>query len=124
MNEFDIIVVGGGISGTIAAIAASREGVKPLIVEKYGFLGGMLTAAGVGPMMTFHAGHKQVVRGITAELVDRLVAKGKSPGHIADTTGYTYTVTPFDAEAMKHELEIMLLERWGQSLISYYASWC
>lgn len=116
MRTYDVIVVGGGISGAIAAIAAARDGASVLLVEQYGFLGGMLTAAGVGPMMTFHAGKEQVIRGITGELIDRLVKKGKSPGHIFDTTGYTYTVTPFDAEAMKHELEIMLLEAGGTLL--------
>ena len=78
-NQYDIIVVGGGISGSMAAIAAGRDGANVLLVEQYGFLGGMLTAAGVGPMMTFHAGEKQIVKGITGELIDRLKAKGKSP---------------------------------------------
>ncbi len=112
----DIIVVGGGISGSIAAVAAARLGAKVLIIEQYGFLGGMITAAGVGPMMTFHAGEKQVVQGITGELLDRLVAKGKSPGHIMDTTGYASTITPFEAEGMKHELELMFLEAGGEIL--------
>jgi len=116
MKTYDIIIVGGGISGTIAAISASRKGAKTLVVEKNGFLGGMLTAGGVGPMMTFHAGHKQVIKGITEELINRLVTKGKSPGHITDTTKYTYSVTPFDAESMKHEMEIMLLENGGNIL--------
>ncbi len=116
MKQYDIIIVGGGISGAIAAIAASRNNVKTLIVEQQGFLGGMLTAAGVGPMMTFHAGEKQVIQGITGELIERLVKKGKSPGHIMDTTGYTYSVTPFDAEGLKHELEIMLLESSAEVL--------
>jgi len=116
MKNYDVIIVGGGISGAMAAIAAARNHVKPLIVEELGFLGGMLTAAGVGPMMTFHAGDKQVIQGITGELIDRLVAQGKSPGHIMDTTGYTYSVTPFDAEAMKHELELMVLESGGDIL--------
>ncbi len=116
MGDYDVVVVGGGISGSMAAIAAARSGARTLLVEQYGFLGGMLTAAGVGPMMTFHAGDEQVVRGLTGELVDRLVAKGKSPGHIVDTTGYTYTVTPFDAEGMKQELELMLLEAGGELL--------
>ena len=109
-NQYDIIVVGGGISGSMAAIAAGRDGANVLLVEQYGFLGGMLTAAGVGPMMTFHAGEKQIVKGITGELIDRLKAKGKSPGHLYDTTTYTYTLTPFDAEGMKHELDLMSRE--------------
>lgn len=114
--KYDIVVCGGGISGAVAAISAARAGQKVLVAEQFGYLGGMLTAGGVGPMMTFHAGNKQVVQGITGELIARLAARGKSPGHIFDTTGYTYTVTPFDAEAMKHELETMLLEAGGQVL--------
>lgn len=105
--KYDVIVAGGGISGSMAAAAAARDGAKTLLIEQHGFLGGMLTAAGVGPMMTFHAGDRQVIRGITGELIERLAARGKSPGHIVDTTGYTHSVTPFDAEAMKYELDEM-----------------
>lgn len=111
-----MIVVGGGISGAMAAIAAARAGAKTLVVEQYGFLGGMLTAAGVGPMMTFHAGEQQVIQGTTGELIDRLAEKGQSPGHVFDTTGFTYTVTPFDVEGMKRELETMLTEAGGEML--------
>ncbi|NLL69524.1 MAG: FAD-dependent oxidoreductase [Epulopiscium sp.] len=116
MRRYDIIIVGGGISGTMAGIAASRIGAQVLVIESYGFLGGMLTTAGVGPMMTFHAGEKQVIQGITSELINRLVAKGQSIGHIFDTVGYTYSLTPFDIEGMKQELEMMLLESGGQVL--------
>ncbi|WP_240417764.1 FAD-dependent oxidoreductase [Paenibacillus periandrae] len=115
-KEYDVIVVGGGVSGAIAAIAAARYGGDVLLIEQNGFLGGTLTASGVGPMMTFHAGNVQVIQGITDELIERLKRQGKSTGHILDTTGYTYTVTPFDAEAMKHELELMLIESGGQVL--------
>jgi hypothetical protein len=110
MKLLDIIVVGGGISGAMAAIAAGRDGAEVLLIEQYGYAGGMLTAAGVGPMMTFHAGEKQVIKGLVGELADRLIKKGKSPGHILDTGGCTATLTPFDAEAMKRELDIMLKE--------------
>lgn len=109
-THFDLIVIGGGISGTLASVSAAREGLDVLLVEETGCLGGALTSSGTGPMMTFHAGEKQVVRGITDELIERLKRKGLSVGHIPDSTGYTYTVTPFDAEGMKHELELMALE--------------
>jgi glycine/D-amino acid oxidase-like deaminating enzyme len=107
---YDVIVAGGGFSGSIAAIAAARTGAKTLLIEQYGFLGGMLTAAGVGPMMTFHAGKMLLIRGITDEVIQRMVKKGRSAGHVFDTTGYTYTVTPFDAEGLKTELEEMAVE--------------
>lgn len=71
-TQYDVIVAGGGVSGTVAAIAAGRMGAKVLILEQNGYLGGALTGCGVGPMMTFHAGEKQVIRGIMEEIVERL----------------------------------------------------
>lgn len=110
MKAFDLIVAGGGIAGSMAAIASARLGIKVLLLEEEGYLGGSLTACGTGPMMTFHAGETQVIRGLPDLLITRLMAKGLSVGHIPDSTGYTYTVTPFDAEGMKRELELMCLE--------------
>ena len=68
-------------------------------------------------MMSFHnrAG-KQLVRGIPQELIDRLKAQDASPGHIPDTTTYCSTVTPFDSEQMKIELETMFKECGGDVL--------
>lgn len=108
--QYDVVVVGGGPAGTVAAIAAARQGANTLLVERYGYLGGMLTTAGVGPQMTFHAGDTQVIRGIPEEIVQRLKKQQLSPGHMEDYIGYTSTITPFDAEGMKYVLETMALE--------------
>ena len=114
---YDVLVVGGGVSGSIAAIAAARTGARVLLVEEHGFLGGSLTAMGVGPMMSFHnPSGEQVVRGIPDELIGRLQARGASLGHIPDTTTYCSTVTPFDSEELKIELETMLTEAGGEIL--------
>ncbi len=110
IKDYDIIVIGGGTSGTMAAIAAGRSGASVLLVEKNGFLGGVMTGAGVGPMMTFHAGNEQVIQGIMGEMTERLIQDGYSPGHIDDSTGFTYSVTPFDAEGMKRVEEEMVIE--------------
>lgn len=110
MDNWDVIIVGGGVSGCIAALAAARMGAKTLIVEKYGFLGGTLTNSGVGPMMTFHAGSRQVIGGIPQELVERLIKNQASTGHIEDTTGYASSVTPFDSEQLKSTLDDMMKE--------------
>lgn len=58
-KQYDVIVAGGGVSGTVAAIAAGRLGADVLILEEGAYLGGALTGCGVGPMMTFHAGEKR-----------------------------------------------------------------
>lgn len=80
-NDFDVIVVGGGPSGFIAATVAGRLGAKTLLIERYGFLGGMPTSAALGPISPFHYGDEQVVVGLPQQFVDRLVAAGGSTGH-------------------------------------------
>ncbi len=45
--ETDVLVIGGGVGGTAAAIQSARMGVKTILVEPTSMLGGMLTAAGV-----------------------------------------------------------------------------
>lgn len=109
-SNYDIGVIGGGIAGSMAAVAAARRGCRVIVLEEKGYPGGALTAMGTGPMMTFHAGDTQVIRGIPQEMISRLMERGFSPGHTADSTGYTYTVTPFSAEGMKCVLEEMMLE--------------
>lgn len=107
---YDVVIIGGGPAGTVAAIASARCGAKTLLVEQNGYLGGMLTMAGTGPQMTFHAGSTQVVQGIAEEIVARLVKEGFSPGHMEDFVGYASSVTPFDAEGMKLILETLVKE--------------
>lgn len=107
---FDVAVLGGGPGGCAAAYAAARAGAKTFLAEQDGYLGGTLTRCGVGPMMTFHAGKTQVVRGFPQELVDRLVREGFSPGHLPDPVCFVPTVTPFDSEGLKLTLEEMLTE--------------
>ena len=52
---FDIVVVGGGLAGVAAAIAAARENKRVALIERYGFFGGMATTALVNPFMNYCA---------------------------------------------------------------------
>ena len=45
--NFDVLVIGGGASGSAAGIQSARFGAKTLIVEETPWLGGMITSAGV-----------------------------------------------------------------------------
>ncbi|HET6780684.1 MAG TPA: FAD-dependent oxidoreductase, partial [bacterium] len=100
-DDYHVIVIGGGPAGSVASIAAARQGAHVACVERYGFLGGSLTAAMVAPIMGFHAGDLQVVRGIPDEIVGRMQELGASPGHVPDPVDFCYTVTPFDYEGLK-----------------------
>src|ERR1700742_150913 len=75
-GEYDVVVLGGGPAGIAAATAAAMHGRKVLMVERYGFLGGMGTAAGVTNFCGLHANvHgeiKQVVHGIADDLLSRI----------------------------------------------------
>jgi len=80
-NEVDVLVVGGGTAGTIAAIQAGRLGAKTLLVERGAQLGGTTTTGGVAFPGLFDAWGKQVIAGIGWELVKESVETdgGKFP---------------------------------------------
>jgi len=108
-NAYDVVIIGGGVSGMCAALAASRLGARTLLVEKYGYPGGMATGAWVHSMLTFHGkkGHK-IIGGIPEEIVQNLVAIEGSPGHIRDTIGVAYSVTPTSPDKLKYVFLSML----------------
>lgn len=76
LGSYDVVVLGGGPAGIMAASAAAAAGCHTLLVEHYGFLGGMGTAAGVTNFCGLHANVfgevKQVVHGLASELLERM----------------------------------------------------
>ncbi|MDB2673651.1 FAD-dependent oxidoreductase [Akkermansiaceae bacterium] len=72
-QEVDVLVVGGGTAGNIAAIQAGRMGALTLIVERGAQLGGTTTTGGVAFPGLFDAWGKQVIAGIGWELVKECV---------------------------------------------------
>lgn len=72
MNElktkYDVIVAGAGIAGISAAVKAAREGVTVLLIEHYGFVGGMSTAGMVSPFMKHSVNGDTLVRGVFEDI--------------------------------------------------------
>lgn len=100
MTKFDVAVIGGGTGGVPAAVASARRGARTLLVERYGFLGGMATGGLVNPYMPYRAGGKTIVRGIFAETLSRLQEAG----------GLAENKATFDEEILKFVLDNLVNE--------------
>ncbi len=115
----DILVVGGGAAGTLAAISAARKKQSVLLLEAKGSLGGSRTLMGVDTFNGFFSpGERifQLVHGISYEVVERLMEK-KSAFVRQNTFGSGPVVT-YDMEQLKIVYEEMILEA-GASLLYY-----
>jgi len=106
LHETDVLVVGGGPAGVVAAVAARRAGADVTLVERYGHFGGLWT----GGLVLLVIGHiieggRQVCQGIGEEMMRRL---DKMDGAIVDRhPGVNPTV---DAEAVKYLMVEMVEE--------------
>ncbi|MCX5644860.1 MAG: FAD-dependent oxidoreductase [Phycisphaerae bacterium] len=106
LDTTDVLVVGGGPAGVVAALAAKRAGAKVTLVERYGHFGGLWT----GGLVLLVIGHivkggKQVCQGIGEEMMRRL---DQLDGAIINRRpGVNPTV---DAEAVKYVMVEMIEE--------------
>jgi hypothetical protein len=76
LREADVVVVGGGPGGVASAISAARTGAKTVLLERYGYLGGMATGGLVNifPNLSDISG-KQHIFGLNQEIIDRMKAR-------------------------------------------------
>lgn len=109
-KPFDVVVVGGGMAGIAAAIAAARHGAQTLLIEKAGFLGGLgvTGATGLHSLHNIFGAHPgaerlRVVAGIAQELVDRVEQLGGGMGHVRIEKGpeFLSMETPVEPETFK-----------------------
>ncbi|HUV04291.1 MAG TPA: FAD-dependent oxidoreductase [Armatimonadota bacterium] len=108
-GRYDVIVAGGGVAGIAAAVSSARLGARTLLVERYGFLGGLGTAGLVNPFMSSCTSTgKPLVGGCFAEICERMGGTGGMLGRA------------FDPEAMKFHAQEMVLEA-GSGLLLH--SW-
>src|ERR1700721_1755443 len=117
-GEYEVTVLGGGPAGIAAAVAAAGGGRRTLLIERYGFLGGMGTAAGVTNFCGLHANvHGEMhrgVQGIASELLDRIdrlgglnaphLVLGKILAQAYDTAAYKIAA---DDLLLSHKVDIL-----------------
>jgi hypothetical protein len=113
--DVDVLVVGGGPAGIIAAMAAAESGLKVALVESRSFVGGNLT---IGlPVLGFLSQKgKPIIAGLPQKLIDRLRAQGAASEHRPCPLHVSLTL--IEPEAVKSVAVEMLLER-GVDLMLY-----
>ena len=86
LADADVVVAGGGPSGFAAAVTAARAGLQVILIERYGFLGGLATAGAVGTLCGLYLHHPEriepIIGGFAAELTSALAARGGAFGPI------------------------------------------
>lgn len=111
IENYDLVVLGGGAAGTMAAIAAAKKGVKTLIIEAGNCLGGTRTAGAVDTFYGFFStlpSQDRIVGGLSWQVVERLYAQNacfERQNSYGAGKGITY-----DLEALKRVLDEMICE--------------
>lgn len=114
-SEYDVVVVGGGFSGVAAAVAAARENLRVLLIERNGYLGGMATCALVNPFMSYRIytarwGHDEqseiVNKGIFLTVLEQLDALG---GLYGDKTTFNEEILKLIFDRMTKESGVQVL---------------
>ncbi len=125
VRNFDVVVAGGGTAGVIAALAAARQGAKTVLIEAKGYTGGIAVEGGTALHSYYNlwkafpgVEKRQLVKGIPAEIVDRLAEVGGTSGHAEMDVGYDYDsiCTAIDTELYKL-VTMEMLEEAGVTLL-------
>jgi hypothetical protein len=114
-GKYDLIIVGGGASGTAAGISAARMGVKTIIIEHSTWLGGMLTSAGVSAI----DGNHRLPSGIWGEFRSKLIEHYGSQAALS--TGWVSN-TLFEPK-VGNEIFQELARNEQNLLVSFESNW-
>ena len=111
MKKYDVAVIGGGLSGVGAAIAAAREGCNVILVEKGNALGGAAVNSLVNPFMphstVINGVHTDLSAGIFEVIKQKLLDKNAAQPYL---TGHKLTNYCFMEEELKFILNDMVLD--------------
>lgn len=114
VGNVDVLVCGGGVAGVAAATCAARNGAKVLLIERYGFLGGLATGGLVITVPPLDNGINSEIRQRLEEA--RTYRKCSDPG---DDPAVANLIA-VDPEVLKYELVRMLLEQNVKLLLHTY----
>lgn len=112
--DVDMLVCGGGFAGFAAAMSAARAGANVLLLEKYGFLGGLVTASLVITTPPLN-------NGINLEIADRLKKQNVYiPCRHSGPDTESLEMSSVDPEIIKYEFVTMLQDQKIDVLLHTY----
>lgn len=110
-KHWDLIVVGGGLTGVAAAVAARRQGLDVLLLEKAGFLGGAPGTMLINPFMPYSTtanGEKMALsRGFFAELQELLREVGGYHGPGREDIHEEYLKLALDRLVVREGVQVL-----------------
>ncbi len=113
-DEADVVVVGGGSSGFVAATASARAGARTILLERFGYLGGCTTTpynTTIG--LFFDSDGNQIIRGIPWEFVERMKSAGEA-----------YDMRPHSPQIWPPATKMIALDMIGEAGVNlYFYSW-
>lgn len=71
-GTYDVVVIGAGPGGVGAAISAARQGMRVILIERYGFPGGVATLSSCPVFLGYSLDNRQIISGLAEELVRAL----------------------------------------------------
>jgi hypothetical protein len=101
MAETDVLVVGSGPGGLAAALSAAREGVKTMLVDRYGCFGGVISQVGVEGISWYRHEGTTDVEGIGIEFERRAKEMGGTRPGLKGSTGEMLNAELFKVVADK-----------------------
>lgn len=107
MRDVDVVVVGGGATGALAAICAARAGQKVILVESQGYLGGMAVGSLMGQLTGCGLDGNPMFGGVAKEIVDKLIGDNEAEYYPmrARTRSGNIMLLRYNVEALKYLLE-------------------
>lgn len=122
-SKYDVIVLGGGPSGSGAAIEAGRNGAKTLLIERQYCLGGMWTSGFVNPLFDF-----ENKTGLIKEIVSDLSQKGNWGGFWDKSFNFEYMKSILEQKCIEAGVDILYdtsyigLESDGETIKGIYTA--
>ena len=115
LAEVDVLVVGGGPSGLAAAIAAAREGMDTMLLDRYGCFGGVISQVGVEPIAWYRHENTVEAGGICTEIEQTAKSLGATSKEVQSDS------EAIDAEMFKYVCDRLVTDVGVQAILHCYA---